>query len=43
MAVQADFGLDKVRSLSLAIAMVMAAGVKKANIRSALRVSRELH
>ena len=34
---------DKVRSLSLAIAMVMAAGVKKANIRSALRVSRELH
>ena len=27
----------------LAIAMVMAAGVKKANIRSALRVSRELH
>lgn len=43
MAVQADFGVDKIRPLSVAIAMVMAAGVKKQNIRSALRVSRELH
>ncbi|MFT9396943.1 MAG: UDP-N-acetylmuramyl peptide synthase [Bifidobacterium psychraerophilum] len=33
---------DSTRRLSLSIAMVMAAGVKKNNIRSALRVSREL-
>ncbi|KFI65559.1 hypothetical protein [Bifidobacterium cuniculi] len=43
MAVQADIGLNKAKPLSLAIAMVLAAGVRKANIRSALRVSRELH
>ena len=33
---------DSQRHLSLSIAMVMAAGVRKPNIRSALRVSREL-
>ncbi|MEE1296042.1 MAG: UDP-N-acetylmuramyl peptide synthase [Bifidobacterium sp.] len=43
MAIQADFGPDQAKPLSLSIAMVLAAGVRKANIRSALRVSRELH
>lgn len=43
MAVQADFGPDCARPLSLAISCVLAAGVRKANIRSALRVSKELH
>ncbi len=31
------------RPLSLAIAMVLAAGIRKSSIRSALRVSRELN
>ena len=31
------------RALSLSIAMVLAAGVRKANIKSALRVSRDLN
>lgn len=43
MAVQADCGHDTVRQLSLAIAMALAAGVRKNNIRSALRVSKEMH
>ena len=33
---------DSIRELSLAIAMVMAAGIRRNNIRSALRVSHEL-
>lgn len=43
MAEQSDFG-DGVptRALSLAIAMTLAAGVRKTNIRNALRVSKEL-
>lgn len=43
MAVQADFMPDQARALSLAIAMVLAAGIRKSSIRSALRVSKELH
>lgn len=42
MAKQADFGEGETRPLSLAIAMVLAAGVRKTNIRNALRVSREM-
>ncbi len=36
------YDADAVNHLSLAISMTMAAGVRKANIKSALRVSREL-
>ncbi len=36
------YGRDDSSTLSLSIAMVLAAGVRKANIRSALRVSRDL-
>ena len=41
---QAPFASDRdsIRELSLAIAMVMAAGIRRNNIRSALRVSHEL-
>ncbi|RSX54261.1 UDP-N-acetylmuramyl peptide synthase [Bifidobacterium goeldii] len=44
LAAGAPFAHDResIRELSLAIAMVMAAGVRKSNIRSALRVSHEL-
>ena len=42
MAEQADFGDGHARALSLAIAMTLAAGVRKTNIRNALRVSKEL-
>ena len=44
LAAQAAFAHDResIRELSLAIAMVMAAGVRKSNIRNALRVSHEL-
>lgn len=44
LAAQAAYTYDRGSndSLSLAISMTMAAGVRKANIRSALRVSREL-
>lgn len=37
-----DQDLSEINRLSTAIAMVMAAGVRRSNIRSALRVSREL-
>ena len=37
------YGQTDSRSLSLSIAMVLAAGVRKANIKSALRVSRDLN
>ena len=37
------YGHADSRSLSLSIAMVLAAGVRKANIKSALRVSRDLN
>lgn len=43
MAIQADLGTGPSRPLSLAIAMVLAAGIRKSSIRSALRVSRELN
>ncbi|NEG70045.1 UDP-N-acetylmuramyl peptide synthase [Bifidobacterium choloepi] len=43
LAVQADVERDEIRPLSLAISCVLAAGVRKNSIRSALRVSRELH
>ncbi|EKF16407.1 hypothetical protein B217_02088, partial [Bifidobacterium bifidum IPLA 20015] len=44
LAAQAPFASDRdsIRELSLAIAMVMAAGIRRNNIRSALRVSHEL-
>lgn len=42
MALQAESDRSRVRPLSLAIAMVLAAGVRKNSIKSALRVSREL-
>lgn len=43
MAVQAGFDHENVRQLSLAISMALAAGIRKNNIRSALRVSKEMH
>ena len=44
LAAQAPFASDRdsIRELSLAIAMVVAAGIRRNNIRSALRVSHEL-
>ena len=44
LAAQAPFASDRdsIRELSLAIAMVMAAGIRRNNIRSALRASHEL-
>ena len=45
LASQAAMAYEQVdgRALSLSIAMVLAAGVRKANIKSALRVSRDLN
>jgi hypothetical protein len=45
LATQAAMAYEQVdgRALSLSIAMVLAAGVRKANIKSALRVSRDLN
>ena len=45
MAADSPAMYDRVRlgHMSLAIAMVLAAGVRKANIKSALRVSRDLN
>lgn len=43
MAIQAELDHVPSRALSLAVSMVLAAGIRKSNIRSALRVSKELH
>ena len=39
----AAYGQTNSSALSLSISMVLAAGVRKANIKSALRVSRDLN
>lgn len=43
MALQSNADQDQVRSLSLTIAMAMAAGIRKNSIKSVLRVTREMH